>query len=896
MLNIILEKACLSALENIKCILFAPLNQGFSHKLRLMNIIAFTFLSSVVLISCSQEKHTFVSKNFHNTTAHYNAYFLAREKMKEVDAQIITSNVDDYNKILTVYPQISDGTLGSIKTPLEEVIKKASLIHEKHKNSVWLDDGYIIIGKSYYYRHEFPTAMAFFKFVNSNSKDNVARHEALVLLMRTYIDSADYFSAKLVSDYLNKKQADGDVLTDENAKDLFLARAFYHQKLEEFGQMIPNLEKAEPLLKKRDEKARVNFILGQLHQAQQNDSSDNLAYKHYKSTIKRNPPYELLFHSKLYLTQVSKFSNSNRKKVERYFKKLLKDKKNLEYKDKIYYEIARYELKQNNPDKAIGNLEKSLEANTKNIPQKGLSYLKLAEIYYDQESFDQSKLYYDSATSVWDKEDKRYKFIANRQKILAEFAGYKQTVQREDSLQKLSKMSKEQLDLHIDQVIAKEKEDSEKLALQNEAKKRAKANSEKAESLNLGGGTGSFPLTNAIAIASGRAEFPKIWGPRKLEDNWRRSQKENFDFANEKINDSGVDGSTTKDTSAVDSSGKQIVNKDGYYKDIPFTKDQLDTSNKKIEFALYNIGKIYNQKLNEPEKSIKTFDNLLSRFPNSEYEAEIYYFIYLIYKGKGDVAKTEVYRSKILTDFPTSLYAKLLKNPNYLQDNKLANQQAHLKYKEVFELYKSGSYKSADSLIKIIRIEFPDNDIEDKLSLISIMILGQTSNALVYKSKLESFIEDYSSSSLVPKAKELLSAANSFIGNQNNKGTEINIGDAKYSTELNRPHHLVVIFPINVSSKTALREFKNYNKLRPELGLTVDYLPFSDSTYSIVVKGFKEKFPAQVYLNKLKNEKSFFQENGYNRHPVFIITNHNYQLFYESKNLDGYLKFYKEKY
>jgi hypothetical protein len=242
------------------------------------------------------------------------------------------------------------------------------------------------------------------------------------------------------------------------------------------------------------------------------------------------------------------------------------------------------------------------------------------------------------------------------------------------------------------------------------------------------------------------------------------------------------------------------------------------------------------------------------------------------------------------------LYAKLLKNPNYLQDNKLANQQAHLKYKEVFDLYKSGSYKSADSLIKMIRIEFPDNDIEDKLTLVSIMIIGQTSNALVYKTKLETFIEDYSSSTLIPKAKELLSAANSFIGNQNSKGTEINAGDAKYSTELNKPHYLVAVFPINIPAKTVIREFKNYHKLSPELTLTVDYQTFSDSTYSVVVKGFQEKFPAQVYLNKLKNEKSFFQENGYNKHPVFIITNHNFQLFYESKNLDGYLKFYKEKY
>lgn len=890
-------KACHSALKDFKCILFTFLNQGFLNKLAFFSFIVFSGILLSFLTSCSQEKHTFVSKNFHNTTAHYNAYFLAREKMKEIEMQISSGNVDDYNKILSVYPEISEATLSTIKPPLEEVIKKASLIHEKHKNSKWLDDGYTIIGKSYYYKHEYPSAMAFFKFVNSNSKDNNARHAALALLMRTYTDSADYFSAKAVSDYIKKKEKEGEVLSPENAKDFYLARAYYHQKLEEYDQMTINLEKAAPLLMTREEKARINFILGQLHQMQESDSCNSLAYQNYKMTIKRNPPYHLLFHSKLYLTQVSELSKSgSNKKVYRYFKKLLNDKKNIEYRDKLYYELARHELRQDNQEKAIENLEKSLREKSRNISQKGLSYLKLAEIYYDSENYDLSKLYYDSTIALWNQEDKRYKPISVRQKSLAEFVGYKQTVQREDSLQKLSKLSKEQLDEHINRVIANEKEESERRAAIAAAKEKEKLLEPSTDFLNSGNEMSSFPLTNPVAIASGREEFFKIWGNRKLEDNWRRSQKENLDFAEEKLNDQTPDA-TARDTSAGDTVAA-VVNKDLYYQDIPVTPQQLDSSNKRIEVALYNIGKIYNQKLNEPEKSIKTFDNLLQRFPGSGYEAEIYYFIYLIYKNKNDQSQAEFYKNKLLGEFPTSLYAKLLKNPNYLQDTKLANQQAHLKYKEVFELYKAGSYKATDSLINMIRIEFPDNDIEDKLTLLSIMCLGQTSNALVYKNKLEEFIEDYSGSPLVPKAEEMLVASEAFIGRKSEKGQQINLADAKYSTELNRPHYLVVVLPKNIPAQNVVSGFKSFNKTnQPSTEqLNVEVIPFTDTSYTVVVKGFKEKFPAQVYLNKLKTEKSFFQNNGYIMHPVFIITNHNYQLFQEAKNLDGYLKFFKEKY
>ncbi|MBX9853762.1 MAG: tetratricopeptide repeat protein [Cytophagaceae bacterium] len=831
-----------------------------------------------------------MSTTFHNTTAHYNAYFLAREKMKEVDAQIITSNVDDYSKILSVYPLITTGTRGTIKPGLEEVIKKASLINEKHKNSKWLDDSYIIIGKSFYYKKEYKTALAFFKFVNYKSQDANARHAALILLMRTYIDSADYASAKTVSDYLSKKGTEGEVFSEENTKNFHLTKAYYHQQLEEYKEMLSNVEIALPLIKKRQEKGRINFIAGQLNQMFNKDSS---AYENYRATIKTNPPYDLLFHSKLYLTQVSPSTNQwSKKKTQKYFNKLANDKKNTEYKDKIYYELGLYYLKRGDVKESISNLEKSLRETSKNPSQKGLSYLKLGEIYYDNENFELSKQYYDSAVTAWDKNDKNYKPISTRQKVLEEFVRHKQTAEREDSLQRIAKLSKDQLDKLIDQIIEDEKEKIKNA--ENQKKKKFIENNNVAT--NTDTDPGNFALTNPAAIATGKVEFTKVWGTRKLEDNWRRSNKEtSFDFVEEKQNKVETD-TLTQDS--LNAKPKEIViNRDQFYKDIPYTQQQLDTSNKKLENSLYNIGKIYNQKLNEPENSIKSFNELLKRFPESEYKAEIYYFIYLIYKNKNDNSNSEAYKNKLFNEFPNSLYTKLLRNPNYLQDNKEANQQAHLKYKEAFELYKSGDYKAADSLIKVTRIQFPDNDIDDKLSLLNILIVGQTANAVVYKEKLQQFIDNYGSSPLLPKAKELLAAADTFMNKKAEKGQSVTAADVKYSTELNMPHHFVVVLPSSIPSKKVVKEFNSYNdNFIEKFELGTDITAISDTTYMVVVSGFPEKFNAQVYANNLKNDKSFFQNNGYVKYPLFIITTHNFQLFLESKNIEGYLKFYKEKY
>ena len=89
------------------------------------------------------------------------------------------------------------------------------------------------------------------------------------------------------------------------------------------------------------------------------DELDAEAYNYYQSTLRNTPEYELEFYTKLNMAQVTVLSkNGDIKKIRKYFKKLLKDPKNLEYKDKIYYEMAYFELKQGNLDGAIGYFKK----------------------------------------------------------------------------------------------------------------------------------------------------------------------------------------------------------------------------------------------------------------------------------------------------------------------------------------------------------------------------------------------------------------------------------------------------------------------------------------------------------------------------------------------------------
>ena len=83
--------------------------------------------------------------------------------------------------------------------------------------------------------------------------------------------------------------------------------------------------------------------------------------------------------------------------------------RSLEYKDKIYYEMAYFELKQGNLDGAIGYFKKSAASSVNNKRQKAYAYLNLGRIYYDSiKNFELAQAYYDSTVSVMPTDEEDY--------------------------------------------------------------------------------------------------------------------------------------------------------------------------------------------------------------------------------------------------------------------------------------------------------------------------------------------------------------------------------------------------------------------------------------------------------------------------------------------------------
>jgi outer membrane protein assembly factor BamD (BamD/ComL family) len=194
---------------------------------------------------------------------------------------------------------------------------------------------------------------------------------------------------------------------------------------------------------------------------------------------------------------------------------------------------------------------------------------------------------------------------------------------------------------------------------------------------------------------------------------------------------------------------------------LPRSQEALAASDKKLEDAFYNLGKIYELELKESPNALKTFDTLLTRFPGTEYKPEVYYFLYLIHKNQAD-PEQETYRTKLINEFSSSPFARLVINPDYQREDNLADFEAQKAFSDAYEQYEYGNYAEADRLVNEGLGRFTNNKIAERFKVLRIRIIGKTQDVNAYRNALNDFATQYPESALLPYVQNLLKATDGF--------------------------------------------------------------------------------------------------------------------------------------
>lgn len=735
-----------------------------------------------------------------NLTAHYNIYYNASELLKESERNIQYAHRDNYDQLLDIFPLPTESSSEGEKENLNEVIGKANKIALEKFESNWVDDAFLLLAKSEYLKGNYYNAAEYFGYVSTNFPEKKERKntvEALVWQGKSLFALQDYEYADSVLQLAYNKNLKYHRATLNAA----LANSFLQKKKPE--DAILHLKKAIGFTKNRYEKIRWSFILAQLQELTNNHEE---AYKNYSKVVKSNASFEMSFNANLAQIRLKEVANGIKFDKIATLTRLLKEDKNKEFKDQIYYQIADTYEQQGKLDLAREFYQTSAHVEQGSLKQKGLSYLRLAEINFDSlKNYTQAQLYYDSTLQSLPKEYPDYKSISTKASNLQYLADRLTIIEKQQELLMLADLPEDARINYADEQIKKIQD--KKQALQTEITNSPFNSIADFSQTNKSGGT--FYFDNSMAISQGLNEFKKKWGNRKLEDNWRISSGvSNLNMgqnANNNISNNAINNDLKTTSENIDSLRNNIL------KTIPLKAEERAVAENKIKMARYEIAMFYKDVLGDNIAAIEALEKLVTEYKSNDTKvSELYYQLYRLYEPIS-TSKSEQYKAELIKRYPESIFARSLINPDFGKEEEAALNNIKKEYAQIYETYQQKKY--TDVISKITSLEEKLSKLPSeapKFQYLKSLAIGHTQKAPVFIASLNQIISTYPNDSLVTS---LVKSQLSFIEKNketfNNRTTALLAYDANERIEYKLKPNEQIVFNKVEDDKPAIN---NTNK------------------------------------------------------------------------------------
>jgi len=842
----------------------------------------FLLLIPFILIKCSTEKNTATTRAYHNLTAHYNVYFNGKTTFDQAVEQINGKCKYDYMQILPVFPYDCPSARSIISSKMNRVMEKAAKTISRHSITVkpkykntrnlspaqkefynkvefckWVDDSYLLIGKANFYKGDYSRALTTFRMILNKYKKSNIIPETKLWIAKTYIQQNRYQDAE---DYLSNLENDKN-FPKRLRKELYLTSADLYIKEKKYDRAIPYLEQAIKLTHKKRDKAKYTFILAQLYLKKgQKEKASEL----FSKVQKYNPPYELEFNAKLYkATALSQ--GDNPEKIKKRLLKLLKDEKNEDYQDKIYYALAQ--LAQNTGDTAQAIKYYRLSAiKSTEAQQKAMTYLTLADLYFKRDQYIMAGRYYDSTMQYLPNTYSDYEKIKKQSKDLIELANSYQIIKEQDSLQRLASLPKQELNSIIDSIIKAKIEAKKQQEAQNNAYTVFDYENQNYNPNQPQSQGGKWYFYNQMLVSRGQQTFRQRWGNRKLEDNWRRKNKATIAFDEENATDQ-------KNNSETDETKREF-----YLKQLPLTDSLKKISDEKIIKEYFNIAQLYENKLQDPAKAIEAYETLLKRYPQNKFKQEAYYHLYLLYTEQGDRAKANKYKNRLISEFPKSKFSKILSSPGFEKKIKQQEEQAEKELWKAISLYEQNKYYEVINIANNALKKYESTSTVPSFLLLKAKAFASIGQKDSMRTNLNLIIKDFPETEQAKFAKEILAQEAKIK-------QDLNL----YKYDPQQEHYIIFVSkdPQEVNTyKFLLFKYANEFNDKKDYKAQIESL---GNQKMVILSTFDNKTEAVNFIK-------FLQSRRVKTDNLYLITKDNLEVFKKDKDIKKYKMFYDLNY
>ncbi|MBP5548708.1 MAG: tetratricopeptide repeat protein [Bacteroidales bacterium] len=907
--------------------------------------IALLFLPALMLVvgGCSTQKANWTNIAYHNTTCHYNVWWNGKESYKEGIKKLGKDFNDDYTQILPVYQIGTKEQAMGIYPQMDKAIEKGIKGIKKHSIYIqgreyvkYVKNCYLLTAYSTFQKQDYAATANTCRLIMTQFSGSEESDEARILLARCLTQEKQYADAEQALEMLVTDQAK-DNFSSKLADKLYMAMIECVLPQEKYKKAVQYIRLAIDETTDRSTKARLYFIMAQIYQKLDKRPT---ATKYFGKVLKCRPDYVMEFNARINIASCASEEHTNLAEVERSLDKMLKDKKNEEFKDQIYYAKAEMYMGMKDAKKACDNYRMSVAAAANNPSQKAKSALRMADVLYDMyENYDEAQKYYDTAMRIIQVGYPHYDEIRSRYNTLTALVENTRLIYRNDSLFMWADMNPAERSALIEKKIAelkqREKEEAERQLI-------ADLNQDAMAQRNTL--QGDWYFYNHNTVSKGKQTFRQRWGVRVLDDYWFLSKRTSFTMGSmipgmENYNDDELSDQDSVASDSTMASGMQNgENPDDphyaayYLKDLPKTQGQRDTMHMEIARCLLNAGYIYYDGIENTDRALECYLRLAKDYPDADEIVQAFYQLWRIYSKQGNTPQANYYKDMVLMGFPDCDYANMIRDDQYYLEIIERSEVAQNEYSTVYGLYRRKKYRDVVAHVDEALKLYNEQPLMGKFRYWKGLASAQMGDTAMATLTFETIIADYADTTrLSILAKEQLaylrtgyftSSGESIssddeekakkrykenvrdvadvqkVENQSGNAEELPAESLMYRYRENMQHYVAVLINDKKIVATQLQySIADFNmKYYSNSGYRASPLLFTDTVQMLTIHRFKNAQEAEEYRTHLLLEEGPLTKYDPKDYIVFSISTQNYNTFYNQKNIDAYRRFYEYYY
>lgn len=725
------------------------------------------------LWACSPRTTTPQSQLWQGFVTRYNTLYHAQEAYADAYQRLLTTTVDDYSRPLPLDPLVyvlEDGQeRASFSRTLEKTrkaIAQHSMVRKPARRPGWRRD---------------PRAVA----LQARTEYNPALREAWLLTVRALFYAAKLDEARLTAESLLLRYATEPEVREEarlwavrsltllgryaEAEELLslfpqdattakLRRGYLYvasraelalgQGLHE--QALPDLQLAAQRAKDKPQRARLYYLLGQTYRQLGREDEARHAFEE-AARLSDAPRLELA--SRLSTLALDARSDQARTQLRR----LATSRRYAQEQDQIFLALGQSFLLSQRPPEAEQAFRQAIDSARQHGTAWGEAQLELGALALATDRYPEAFTHFTQASSALSPRHPRHSQVVRLLPGLQLLAPPAQRFRRADSLLRVARLPEGERLRHIDSLIRRQRE------AQAQGQAPASTSSPQLPPTHLPAGSSStgFYFADSQRVAQGKRLFLQRWGDRPLTDDWNRSQRALTDATDAPSPDSLPSDSLPQPT-LVARAEEDPLSRAFYLRDLPQSPEAVGRMREEAATALLQQADLLSEKLDLPDHAQRSYLRLLRDYPEARQRETALSRSLLLALRRGDRPTADSLRTQLLSAFPRTPLAPLLRPANYPD---ILRQHHHIPerlYQQAWTAYQRGDLpRTARALDSLYRLPLIPEDLAPKARLLQLLSATRPGAETQLAGDLRQLREAYPTSEVMPYVESLLSGLES---------------------------------------------------------------------------------------------------------------------------------------